>query len=135
MNLWLLKEEPTQYSFADLERDGETEWSGVSNALALKHLRQCVAGDRAFFYHTGKEKAIIGIMEVTAPAKPQDQAIKDVRVMLRLVKRLKNPVTLAQVKADKSLTGWALAKMPRLSVMPVTAAQWRRVVELSAKST
>ena len=135
MNLWLLKEEPTSYSYADLERDGETEWSGVSNALALKHLRQCVHGDRAFFYHTGKDKAIVGIAEVTAPAKPQDQAIKDVRITVRPVKRLKYPVSLAQVKGDKSLAGWVLAKMPRLSVMPVTEAQWRRVLELSAKPT
>lgn len=135
MNLWLLKEEPTSYSYADLERDGETEWSGVSNALALKHLRQCVRGDRVFFYHTGKEKAIIGIAEVTAPAKPQDQAIKDVRITVRPVKRLKHPVSLAQVKGDKSLAGWVLAKMPRLSVMPVTEAQWQRVLELSAKPT
>ncbi len=135
MNLWLLKEEPTHYSFADLERDGETEWSGVSNALALKHLRQCVVGDQAFFYHTGKVKAVIGIMEVMAPRQPQDQAIKDVRIIARFVKWLKHPVTLAQVKADKSLASWHLAKMPRLSVMPVTSAQWRRVLELSAKPT
>ena len=135
MNHWLLKEEPTSYSFTDLIRDGETEWSGVSNALALIHLRQFVAGDRAFFYNTGKEKAIVGIVEVVAPSEPQDKAVKDVRVTVRPVKLLKNPVSLARVKADKSLSGWALAKISRLSVMPVTATQWRRVLELSEKPT
>jgi predicted RNA-binding protein with PUA-like domain len=135
MNLWLLKEEPTHYSFADLERDGQTTWTGVTNALALKHLRQCVAGDRAFFYHTGKEKCIVGIIEITAPKKPQDPAIKDVSITVRPLKRLKQPVTLSQVKGDKSLASWYLAKMPRLSVMPVTEGQWQRVLELSAKPT
>jgi len=135
MKYWLLKEEPAHYSFADLERDGKTEWSGVSNSLALKHLRQCVTGDRAFFYHTGNEKAVIGIVEVISPDKPQDSSIKDVRISVKPLKRLKAPVSLAIIKGDKSLSGWILVKMSRLSVMPVTSAQWRRVLELADKST
>lgn len=133
MNRWLLKEEPSQYSFADLVRDGETEWGGISNALALQYLRQCVAGDLAFFYHTGKEKQIVGIMEIIEPKSPQPASIKQVTIRVRPGALLAHPVTLAQVKGDRLLNGWILAKNPRLSVMPVAKAQWQRVLELSDK--
>jgi predicted RNA-binding protein with PUA-like domain len=132
-NLWLFKEEPSHYSYADFERDGETNWTGVSNALALKHLRNCTAGDRVFYYHTGNEKAIVAIATVIAPNKPQDQSTKDVAVTIRPWGWLKHPVSLARIKSEKSLSGWELARISRLSIMPVTLAQWRKVMELSAK--
>jgi predicted RNA-binding protein with PUA-like domain len=134
-NLWLFKEEPTHYAYANLERDGQTEWTGVSNALALKHLRQCTAGDLVFYYHTGKEKSIVAIMEITAPLEPQDQSVKDVAVTVRPLKRLKHSVSLARVKSEKSLSSWELTRISRLSIMPVTEAQWRKVMEMSEKPT
>jgi predicted RNA-binding protein with PUA-like domain len=132
MSFWLLKEEPGTYSFADLEREGETAWTGVSNALALKHLRQCKVGDRAFFYHTGKEKAIVGVMTIARVDVPQDIGDKSVAVVVRPERRLPRPVTLAEIKREKRLVGWDLVRLPRLSVLPVTPIQWRIVEELAA---
>jgi predicted RNA-binding protein with PUA-like domain len=123
MSLWLVKEEPDTYNFADLERDGETAWEGVANALALKHLRAFAVGDRVLYYHTGKEKAIVGEAIVSAAG--------EAGVRLKPVRRLTKPVTLATVKADESLVTWELARLPRLSVMPVTPEQWARVEELA----
>jgi predicted RNA-binding protein with PUA-like domain len=129
---WLFKEEPSHYSFADLERDGSTVWNGVSNALALQNLRKVRPGDRVFFYHTGKEKAVVGVMEVAA-AGPDKKDENAVAVTVRPVRRLQHPVSLSRIKSDKSLAGWELVRLPRLSVMPVTDAQWRRVEALSRK--
>jgi predicted RNA-binding protein with PUA-like domain len=135
MALWLFKVEPGCYSFADLNRDGKTNWDGVSNAAAQKNLRAVARGDRVFLYHTGDEKAVVGVMEVTAgPAPdPADEAGKKVFVTVKPVKALESPVTLATIKADASFAGWDLVRLPRLSVMPVTAAQWARVEELAAE--
>jgi predicted RNA-binding protein with PUA-like domain len=133
MARWLFKEEPTHYNFADLERDGRTLWSGVTNALARKHLRQVQPGDQVFYYHTGDEKAIVGIMEAVgaAQADPEDDDPKAVAVEVKPLKRLKNPVALATVKADPVFAAWELVRMPRLSVMPVSDEQWQRIEELS----
>ncbi len=133
MARWLFKEEPTHYNFADLERDGSTLWDGVTNALARKHLRQVQPGDRILYYHTGDEKAVVGIMEaVSGPqADPGDEDPKAVAVEVRPVRRLRHPVSLARIKADPALADWELARLPRLSVMPVSEAQWRRIEELS----
>jgi predicted RNA-binding protein with PUA-like domain len=128
---WLFKEEPEHYSFADLQKDGKTTWNGVSNNLALKHLRNVRSGDRVFFYHTGKEKAVVGEMVATADAGAAAGDPKDVSVEVTAVRPLPRPVTLAEIKADKSLSDWDLVRNSRLSVMPVTAEQWRRVEELS----
>jgi predicted RNA-binding protein with PUA-like domain len=130
---WLFKEEPTHYSYADLERDGGTVWGGVTNALALQHLRQVRAGDRVLYYHTGREKAVVGEMRVVTPPAPDPNAgdEKLVAVEVRPVRRFANPVTLARIKADAALEDWDLVRLPRLSVMPVSAAQWQRVEELS----
>src|ERR1017187_797735 len=126
MALWLCKQEPSCYGFDDLLRDGATLWDGVSNALARKHLRQMKTGDRVFFYHTGKEKAIVGEMAVAADPQPDpkvdDQAA--VAVEMKAVRKLVRPVTLAEIKADKLLVGWDLVRLSRLSVVPVTDAQW-----------
>jgi predicted RNA-binding protein with PUA-like domain len=128
MAFWLFKEEPTHYSFADLERDGETAWDGISNALALQYLRQVRPGDTVAYYHTGNEKAIVGVLKVVA-AEAGDDRNSTVRV--RPVRRLQSPVTLGQLKADPALASWELLRLPRLSVVPVTPAQWARIEELS----
>jgi predicted RNA-binding protein with PUA-like domain len=129
---WLFKEEPGTYSFADLERDGTTTWTGVTNALAQKHLRSVKAGDRVFFYHTGDEKAVVGVMEVTADPAPDpgDETGKRVAVTVRPVRRLKTPVTLAAIKADKAFAEWELVRQARLSVMPVPGVLWAKVEKM-----
>jgi predicted RNA-binding protein with PUA-like domain len=130
MALWLFKEEPTHYSFADLEREGTTVWDGVSNNLALQNLRKVRRGDRALFYHTGREKAVVGEMRVTSDPEP-GEGPKAVVVRVQAVRRLHSPVPLSRIKGDPSLSAWDLVRLPRLSVLPVTAAQWARVEELS----
>ena len=133
MALWLFKEEPETYSFADLQRDGSTTWSGVKNPLAQKHLGTIKKGDRILFYHTGKEKAVVGIMEATASANPDpdDAAGKRVVVTVKPLRKLKTPVTLAAIKADKAFAKWELVRMSRLSVMPVPAELWKKIEEMA----
>lgn len=131
MALWLCKQEPSCYSFDDLLRDGSTTWDGVRNPMARIHMRQMKKGDRVFFYHTGKEKAIVGEMVVSADASPDPKDETAVVVEVRPVRKLANPVTLAQIKAVKELAHWDLVKISRLSVVPVTDAQWRRVQKMS----
>lgn len=133
MARYLFKEEPTHYSFADLERDGKTLWTGVANALARQHLRQVRPGDLVLFYHTGKEKAIVGTMRVVrGPLEdPDADDPGGVAVEVEPVQRLPRSVSLKQIKDDPLLAGWELVRLPRLSVMPVTATQWKRVQELS----
>lgn len=134
MAFWLFKEEPDSYSFEDLERDGSTTWSGVTNALAQKHLRSIKKGDRVLFYHTGDEKAAVGIMEVTAnPAPdPDDEAGKRVVVSVKPVRKLKHPVTLAAIKAQKAFANWELVRIARLSVMPVPAELWKKIESMAS---
>lgn len=132
MALWLFKEEPDHYSYADLERDGSTLWDGVDNNLARKHLRQVKKGDRILYYHTGKEKAVVAEMRAAADAMP-DPASEDpkaVVVKVEPVKRFRQPVPLEAIKKDRRLQGWDLVRLPRLSVMPVTESQWKRIEEL-----
>lgn len=126
---WLFKEEPKSYSYGDLELEKSSTWSGVSNPLAQKHLRAVRPGDRVFFYHTGDEKAVVGIMEVTAgpTPDPEDAAGKRVVVTVKPVRRLANPVTLAAIKADKAFAAWELVRMARLSVMPVPEDLWAKI--------
>jgi len=127
MARWLFKEEPTTYSFQKLLSDGKTTWNGIANALALKYLRQVKKGDEIFFYHTGKEKAIVGIMQAAADAVDGEE----VSVVVKPVRALSSPVPLTVVKTDEDLKEWELARLPRLSIMPVTAAQWRRVLAIA----
>jgi predicted RNA-binding protein with PUA-like domain len=126
---WLFKEEPANYSYDDLARDGKTSWTGVRNPLAQKHLRSVKKGDRIFFYHTGSEKAVVGIAKAAADAYPDpaDKTGKLYAVDVEPVKKLKQPVTLAAVKADKAFASFALVRMSRLSVMPVTDDEWKRI--------
>jgi predicted RNA-binding protein with PUA-like domain len=130
---WLFKEEPGCYSFADLERDSGTTWSGVTNALALIHLRQIKKGDRILFYHTGVEKAVVGIMEAAADAAPDPDDEKGKRVVVKVkpVRRLEKPVPLSAIKADKSFAKWELVRNSRLSVMPVPPAIWKKIEKMS----
>jgi predicted RNA-binding protein with PUA-like domain len=130
-----MKEEPTHYSFDDLVRDKKTSWTGVKNALAQKHLRSIEKGDRIFFYHTGDEKAVIGIAKAAGAAYP-DPADPDGKlhaVDVVPVKKLKAAVTLAAIKADQSFASFPLVRMARLSVMPVTDAEWDRIAKMSEK--
>ena len=132
MARWLFKEEPEHYSFADLRKDGRTVWDGVTNALARKNLRQVRKGDKVFYYHTGKEKAIVGEMRVVADPRPDPEGDdKSVVVDVEPVRALKRAVTLAEIKDDAVLADWELVRLSRLSVMPVTEEQWQRVEEMS----
>jgi predicted RNA-binding protein with PUA-like domain len=130
---WLIKEEPTHNSFDDLLRDGRTVWSGVPNAVAQKHLRSMKRGDLIFFYHTGDVKAVVGIAKAAgAPyPDPEDTSGKFHAVEVVPVKKLKSPVTLAAVKADKAFASFPLVRIPRLSVMPVTDDEWRRIESMA----
>jgi predicted RNA-binding protein with PUA-like domain len=133
MAQWLVKEEPDHYSYDQLERDGRTVWAGVRNPLAQKHLRGIRKGDRIFFYHTGKEKAVVGVARATTDAYP-DPA--DTTGRLHVVdvapdKKLPQPVTLAAIKADRAFASFPLVRMSRLSVMPVTDAEWKQIVDMS----
>jgi predicted RNA-binding protein with PUA-like domain len=126
---WLVKEEPTNYSYDQFTADGSTIWSGVKNPVAQRNLRSMKKGDRVFYYHTGNEKAIIGTATVTTPAyaDPKDKTGKLVVVELAPDKRLTRPVTLAEIKASGRFADWALVRIPRLSVMPVTDEQWEAI--------
>ena len=129
----LLKTEPDAYSFEDLERDGRTRWDGVTNALALKHLRAAEAGDLAAVYHTGGERRAVGIAEITSAPYP-DPAAGDPRLVvfdLAPRRRLARPVELAQLKASTAFCDSPLLKMGRLSVVPLTAEQWQALLTLA----
>jgi predicted RNA-binding protein with PUA-like domain len=130
---WLFKEEPTHYSYDDLARDGRTSWTGVRNALAQKHLRSVKKGDRIFFYHTGSEKAVVGVTKAAADAyvDPEDKAGKLYEVDVVPVKKLPRAVTLAEIKADPAFASFALVRMSRLSVMPVDDEQWKKIEAMS----
>ena len=133
---WLVKEEPSTYSFAALVRDGRTLWSGVRNPLAQKHLKAMSPGDRVFFYHTGSERAVVGIarvLDLPAP-DPADSTGKLWATPIGPVRTLATPVTLAAIKADPFFAGFALVRMARLSVMPVTDDQWDRIVAMGGAS-
>lgn len=123
---WLVKTEPSQYSFSDLQRDLRTRWDGVTNPLARKNLAAMAPGDHVFVYHTGSEKAVVGTAQVAAAARGE--------VELAVGAALPRPVTLAELKLDKGLAGWELVRLPRLSVLPVTDRQWGAVMAKAEKS-
>jgi len=129
---WLFKSDPETYSLSDLEREGKTVWDGVTNNLALKHLRSVRKGDSVLIYHTGDERAILGIAEVLRDAYP-DPKRKDSRLVvvdIKAVKRLQRPVSLDEIKKQASLKEFALVRLPRLSVMPVSESQWTELLAL-----
>jgi predicted RNA-binding protein with PUA-like domain len=129
---WLVKTESSEYSFDDLERERKTVWSGVSNNLALIHLRSMRKGDRVLVYHTGKEKAIVGIARVASAPYPDPAKHDDRLVVVDLVpeKRLHKPITLEQIKSDKRFADFPLVRISRLSVMPVTREQWDLLLKM-----
>ena len=129
---WIVKTEPSTYSYDDLERQKKAVWDGVKNNLALNHLRQVKPGDRVLVYHTGDEKAVVGVAEVTSEAYP-DPKQKDPKlavVDLRAVGRLPRPVPLAEIKKDRAFADLGLVRMGRLSVMPVSPEQYQRLLKL-----
>jgi predicted RNA-binding protein with PUA-like domain len=136
MAQWLVKEEPEHYSFDALTRDGRTTWSGVKNPLAQKHLRGIRKGDRIFYYHTGKEKAVVATAKAAtdAYADPKDTTGKLSVVDVVPDKKLARPVTLAEIKADPAFASFPLVRMSRLSVMPVTDVEWKRIEAMSKTS-
>lgn len=131
---WLLKTEPSDYSFARLQRDHRTVWDGVTNALACKHLRSMRAGDGALIYHTGREKAIVGVAEVATDPYLWGEGPEQT-VVVDLVPRypLPRPVALAEMKADPTFAQWELLLLPRLSVMPVPPPIWQAVLALAER--
>lgn len=132
-NRWLLKTEPATYSFDDLRRERHTVWDGVRNALALRHLRAMRSGDHALIYHSGKDKAVVGIARVTRGGYPDPGADDPAVVVVDLaaVRPLPRPVPLAAIKADPIFAQFALVRLPRLSVMPVTPREWDRLLALA----
>jgi predicted RNA-binding protein with PUA-like domain len=130
---WLFKEEPTHYSYDALVKDKKTMWSGVKNPLAQKHLRSVKKDDRIFYYHTGDEKSVVGIAKALADAypDPSDKSGKHSVVDVAPVKKLPRAVTLAEIKADSSFKDFPLVRISRLSVMPVTDAEWTRIVGMA----
>ena len=127
--MWLLKTEPSTYSYSDLEREGRTVWDGVKNPLALKNLRAMQLGDPVVIYHTGDEKAAVGLAEVTKAAyrDPKGKYPALVVVDLKAVGPLSRPVTLAEMKANPAFLESPLVRQGRLSVVPLTAAQWKAI--------
>jgi len=130
---WLFKEEPSNYSFDALVKDKKTVWSGVRNPVAQRNLRSVKKGDRIFYYHTGDEKSVVGIAKALADAYPDpDDATGKAHVVdVGPVKKLARPVTLKEVKADPFFKDFDLVRISRLSVMPVSDAQWARIEKLS----
>jgi predicted RNA-binding protein with PUA-like domain len=132
---WLFKEEPTSYSFDALVRDKRTVWSGVKNPLAQKHLHAIRRGDRIWYYHTGNEKAVIGSAKALGDAypDPDDKTGKHAVVDIAPVGKLPRPVTLAEIKAEPAFKTFPLVRIARLSVMPVTDAEWARIERMAGK--
>jgi predicted RNA-binding protein with PUA-like domain len=132
---WLLKSDPEHYSFFDLERDGKTVWDGIANNLALKNLRNVRSGDQVIVYHTGDERALVGLAEAVSDPYP-DPKQKDPRLVvidLQAKGKLARPVSLDEIKKSAILKDFDLVRLPRLSVMPVTDVQWKAVLAMAGK--
>lgn len=133
MAYWLMKTEPSAYSFDSLLRDGSSVWDGVTNALALRYIRMMKKGDRALIYHTGSEKALVGIAEIAANPYPDPKATdpKLVVVTINPGERLPRSVPFSEIKGMKQFASFELVRLPRLSVMPVDAPVWNALIKLS----
>jgi predicted RNA-binding protein with PUA-like domain len=132
---WILKTEPSTYGWSDLVRDRRTRWDGVSNAVALKHLRSMHEGDDALVYHTGDEKSIVGLARVASEPYP-DPAADDPRLVavdIEAVRPLARQVSLAEIKADPAFAELALVRLSRLSVIPVSEVHWKRLMSMAGK--
>lgn len=132
MNYWLLKTEPSEYSYANLEEKKKTVWDGVTNPLALKYIKAMRKGDQAFIYHTGEEKQIVGIATITSGPypDPNDDIGRLIVVDVAPKIRFKRPVTLASIKKHKEFVDWELVRIGRLSVVPVDVARWERLKKM-----
>jgi predicted RNA-binding protein with PUA-like domain len=132
---WLFKEEPTHYSYDAFAKDGRAMWSGVKNPVAQRHLHSVKKGDNVFYYHTGDEKSVIGVAVALGDAYPDpgDKTGKHAVVDIGPVRKLKRPVTLREIKADARFKTFPLVRISRLSVMPVTDAEWKRIESMAEK--
>ncbi len=130
---WLVKSEPNKYSFEDLQRDGKTVWDGVRNNTAALHLKAMKVGDETLFYHSQEGLDVVGVAKVVREAfiDPSDPAGRFVAVELAPVRALKTPVTLAQMKAEPALANMAMLRLFRLSVSPVTDAEWATILKMA----
>ena len=133
MNYWLVKQEPESYSFSDFQKDGRTDWTGVRNYTARNNLKEMKSGDKVFYYHSGDERAVVGLAKVTRTAFPDPTADEGswVAVELEAGKTLKKPVSLAAIKANPKLKDMKLVKLSRLSVSPVTKDEWDEITSMS----
>ena len=134
MAFWVMKSEPGSYGWDDLVRDGATEWDGVRNHAAAAHLRAMAPGDRVLFYHSGEQKAAVGVAEVTRAARADGDAGNWVSVAIRPLDALPAPVTLAAMKAAPALVDMAMLRQSRLSVSPVTRAPWDTIMSLTTQT-
>lgn len=132
---WLLKTEPNDYAYADLERDGKTVWDGVTNNWALKNMRSMQPGDCALIYHTGKEKAIVGMVKIiTAPyPDPAQDDPKRVVVDIAPARRFARPLPLAEIKAEPAFAEFGLVRFSRLSVIPVPEDMWKKLLHMAGE--
>ena len=133
MAYWLMKSEPSAYSWDQLVKDGRTNWSGVRNYQAANNLKAMKPGDRAFFYHSNEGLDVVGIMEIVKAASPdpRDKAGRFVMVDVKPVGPVKTPVTLAAIKAEPKLKDLGLVKQSRLSVSPVSADEWKLICKMA----
>ncbi|MEE8133020.1 MAG: EVE domain-containing protein [Nitrososphaerales archaeon] len=133
---WLFKEEPNNYSFEELLKDKKTRWDGVRNNLALRHLKSVKKNDLVLYYHTGMQKAAVGIAKVASGAYPDPEA-KDLKLLvvdILPVEKLKRPVALAEIKANAKFKNFELVRIPRLSVMPVPNTLWDEIIRMSKQN-
>jgi predicted RNA-binding protein with PUA-like domain len=133
MAFWLMKSEPDSYAWAELVKDGGTEWDGVRNAAARLHLKAMAVGDQAFFYHSGADKAAVGVMRIARAAAPDPKDADWVSVRVEPVRPLPAPVTLKAMKADPRLAGLEMIRQSRLSVSPVREAEWAAILHLAGE--
>ncbi len=134
-NYWLCKQEPSTYNIEQLKKEKTTVWDDVHNNLALKHMTQMKKGDLAFFYHTGDEKQVVGIMEIISNPypNPKEKNPRFVVMDVKYKKHLDNSVTLTQIKTNKKFKDWELLRISRLSVMPVPSQIWEEILKISQK--
>lgn len=135
VNHWLAKQEPSSYNFNTLKKDKKTVWDGVHNNLALKNISKMKKGDQIFFYHSGDEKQIVGIMEVESDPypNPKEREKRFLVVDVKYKKNLARPITLEEIKKQKKLKDWELLRISRLSVMPAPKEIWDSIIKMSKK--
>lgn len=130
MNYWLVKQEPESYSFNDLMKDGKTDWTGVRNYQARNNLQEMKTGDKVLFYHSVSEKSVVGLAEVSREGFPDPTDEKWIAVEIKPIEKFAKTVSLEKIKAEKSLKDIALIKQSRLSVMPLTKAEFDTILKL-----